>query len=267
MDEAREMNTFLSDQTRLLVLVTVCAVLWSVESIAPLYIFRQRLRRALPNIGLAVFLVISNLTLSFATANVAMFTAQRNLGVLVLVGGSPWMLCVLGIAALDLFTYFAHLLLHKSWVGWQFHRVHHSDREVNVTTAFRQHPGETLWRILWQVLAVVIFGIPMWVVTLYLVISTANAQLEHANISLKESIDRTLRFLFVTPNMHKVHHSRLQFQTDTNYSNILSVWDRLMGTYTATVKFEELCYGLDGFDEEKTQTLAGLLKAPFVRHM
>jgi sterol desaturase/sphingolipid hydroxylase (fatty acid hydroxylase superfamily) len=75
-----------------------------------------------------------------------------------------WLEVLLGIAALDLFAYCAHVLLHKSWVGWQFHRVHHSDGEVNVTTAFRQHPGETFWRVLWKMLAVALFGIPLWIV-------------------------------------------------------------------------------------------------------
>jgi sterol desaturase/sphingolipid hydroxylase (fatty acid hydroxylase superfamily) len=169
-----------------------------------------------------------------------------------------------GVMALDLFTYFAHLLMHKSWLGWQFHRVHHSDKEVNVTTAFRQHPGETVWRILWQLLAVAMFGLPLSVVLVYLVISILNAQLEHTNIKLFAPLDRVLRLLFVTPNMHKVHHSREQIETDSNYSNIFSIWDRIFGTYTATVDFSRLRYGLDGLDDREKQTLPALLKLPFL---
>jgi len=101
------------------------------------------------------------------------------------------------------------------------------------------------------------------VLVLYLTISTLNAQLEHTNIKLRESVDRVLRILFVTPNMHKVHHSREQYQTDTNYSNIFSLWDRIFGTYTSTIDFSRLRYGLDGFDEAKKQTLPALLKLPF----
>ncbi|HEV8430335.1 MAG TPA: sterol desaturase family protein [Pyrinomonadaceae bacterium] len=166
--------------------------------------------------------------------------------------------------ALDSFTYFAHVLMHKSWFGWQFHRVHHSDGEVNVTTAFRQHPGETVWRILWYVLAIATFGIPLWALLLYLAVSTLNAQLEHSNIKLWEPLDHVLRVLFVTPNMHKAHHSREQIQTDTNYSNIFSIWDRIFGTDTATVDFQRLRYGLDGFDDRRNQTFPALLKLPFV---
>jgi sterol desaturase/sphingolipid hydroxylase (fatty acid hydroxylase superfamily) len=148
-------------------------------------------------------------------------------------------------------------------LGWQFHRVHHSDKEVNVTTAFRQHPGETAWRVLWYVMAIAVFGLPMWVVLVYLVISTMNAQLEHANTRYPLALDSFLRLVLVTPDMHKVHHSREQIQTDTNYSNIFSFWDRIFGTYTSTIDFNQLRYGLDGFDARSKQTLLGLLSLPF----
>jgi sterol desaturase/sphingolipid hydroxylase (fatty acid hydroxylase superfamily) len=134
-----------------------------------------------------------------------------------------------------------------------------------VTTAFRQHPGETVWRILWQLAAVVAFGLPLWVVAVYLTLSGLNAQLEHANVRLSDRVDRLLRLIVVTPNMHKGHHSRIQKETDTNYSNIFSCWDRLCGTYTPRVNFKELRYGLAGFDDRHKQSLRGLLRMPFVK--
>src|SRR6185295_17437995 len=257
-----------SEQTRLLALVMGCAVFWSLESVVPLYIYeKNRLRRALPNILLTVLLVLTNLVLSFATVGVSNFVVNRKLGLLFVLPTLPtWLTALLGIMALDFFTYLAHLLMHKSWLGWQFHRVHHSDYEVNVTTAFRQHPGETVWRILWYGLAVAVFGIPPSLLVLYLTISTLNAQLEHTNIKLSDSVDRVLRILFVTPNMHKVHHSREQYRTDTNYSNIFSLWDRILGTYASTIDFSTLRYGLDEFDDAKKQTLLALLMLPFRVH-
>src|SRR5207253_1714256 len=122
---------------------------------------------------------------------------------------------------------------------------HHSEKVVDVTTAFRQHPGETVWRILWQLAAIIIFGLPLWVVVIYLTLSALNAQFEHANIKLNSRIDGLLRLFVVTPDMHKAHHSRRQLETDTNYSNIFSFWDRLCGTYTPRTNFKELRYGLD----------------------
>lgn len=258
------MSLELSEETRLALLVLGCAILWTAESLIPLYVYdKRRIRRAWPNVALTALLIFTNLILSFAVGAVASLVAEKRFGLLFILDVSPWLAVILGVAALDLFTYFAHVLLHKSWLGWQFHRVHHSDNEVNVTTAFRQHPGETVWRVLWYGIAIAIFGLPMPIVVIYLTLSTLNAQLEHANVRLFEPLDRFLRVVFVTPNMHKVHHSREQFQTDTNYANILSIWDRLFATYTPTVDFRRLRYGLDGLDGPANQTLRGLLKTPF----
>lgn len=205
------MHALLSEQARLLALIGLCGILWSLESIAPLYRFHQsRVRHALPNIALTLILVLTNLALSFSSAYLAGFTVRHGVGLFFLLGLPIWSIAVFGVVALDLFAYFAHVLLHKSWLGWQFHRIHHSESAVDVTTAFRQHPGETVWRILWQLAAVLVFGIPLWVVIVYLILSSLNAQLEHANIKMSSNLDRLMRLVIVTPHMHKVHHSRDQ---------------------------------------------------------
>ena len=170
-----------------------------------------------------------------------------------------------GVLILDLGAYLAHVMMHRFGIGWRFHRVHHSEPEVDVTTALRQHPIESLWRIAWQVAAIGLLGLPMPTVLLYLVMSAANAQIEHANIRILGMWDRVVRWIVVTPNMHKIHHSRLQMETDTNYSNIFSFWDRVFGTYKSPDRLSQLKYGLDGYDDARKQTLAALLKGPFVR--
>ena len=256
---------WLPDQLRVFPLIAFLALLWLLESRVPLYRYDpNRWLRDLPNLALTALLILTNVVLSFVTARISRFSLNNGFGLFFLFNLPPWLIGLSGLAAMDLLTYFAHVLLHKSWLGWQFHRVHHSDREVNVTTAFRQHPGETIWRILWQAMAIAVFGIPMWVVIIYLTISTLNAQLEHTNIKLIEPLDRVLRILFVTPNMHKVHHSREQFQTDTNYGNIFSVWDRVFGSHTSAVDFRNLHYGLEDFDGANNQTLSALLRLPFL---
>jgi len=257
----------LTDQVRLALLILFCGLLWSLESLVPLFQFRNsRVRHALPNVALTVILVVTNLALSFSSAYVAAVSEHGRVGLLSSFALSPWIHAIVGIAALDLFAYFAHVLLHKSWLCWQFYRVHHSENAVDVTTAFRQHPGETVWRFVWQLAAIVLFGIPLWIVVVYLSLSAVNAQLEHANIRLNRTLDRSLRLLFVTPHMHKVHHSRDQKETDSNYSNIFSVWDRIFGTYTSATDFGKLSYGLDGFDVAERQTLRGLLQMPFMNY-
>lgn len=260
------MQFWFSEQARLLWLSVLCGLLWSLESVIPFYRFQLgRWRHAAPNLALTGLLILTNVMLSFGTAYLATLAAQRGVGLLPLLVLTPWAALALGVAGMDFFTYVAHVLLHKTRLGWRFHRVHHSDNEVDVTTAFRQHPGETIWRIFWQLAAIVVFGVPLWVAAIYLTVSALNAQLEHANIKVPDRLDRLLRLVLVTPNMHKAHHSRAPRETDSNYANIFSGWDRLGGTYTTAIDLAQFRYGLDGFDGDDQQSLAGLLRLPFLQ--
>jgi sterol desaturase/sphingolipid hydroxylase (fatty acid hydroxylase superfamily) len=249
---------------RLSILVLMCGGLWSLESIIPLYVHRtHRLKHAATNVTLTVIFVLTNAVLSFGAAGVAGYAVRHRVGVFVIGTLSPWAQVALGIIALDLFAYLAHVSMHHSALGWRLHRVHHSERIVDVTTAFRQHPGETAWRLGWNLVAIVALGIPLWVVIVATTIAGLAAQIAHANIRFNDRLDRLVRVLFVTPPMHKVHHSREQAQTNSNYANVLSVWDRVFGTYTGPLDFHSLRYGLDGFDDERQQDWAGLLGMPF----
>jgi len=258
------MEWWLTDRSRLAVLVIACALLWSIEALVPLFRYRSgRLRRALPNLVLALGVVLVNLAFASLMAALSGVVVRNNFGLLSGMRLHPGILLVLGIAGLDLFAYIAHFLLHKMSAGWRFHRVHHSELEVDVTTAFRQHPGETIWRALWQGLGIAVFGLPFWNVPLYLSISSLNALLEHANVKMSHRLDRWLRLLIVTPNMHKIHHSRLVAETDSNYSNIFSLWDRLFATHTSWTEYRNLRYGLNGFDDNRKQGLMELMSEPF----
>jgi sterol desaturase/sphingolipid hydroxylase (fatty acid hydroxylase superfamily) len=258
------MDTWLTDQGRWAALLTACALLASVELLAPLFRYRPgRLRRVGPNLVLAAGVFVTNLAFASITASVAAFITHRGIGLLSGMRSHPWILLLSGVAGLDFSAYVAHLLLHKLPLGWKFHRIHHSELEVDVTTAFRQHPGETLWRWLWQCVGTVILGLPFWIVPLYLSLSGLNALLEHANVRMNDRFDRFLRCFMVTPNMHKIHHSRVAAETDSNYSNIFSLWDRLCGTYTRQADYRSLRYGLDGFDDSRKQRLRALITEPF----
>jgi sterol desaturase/sphingolipid hydroxylase (fatty acid hydroxylase superfamily) len=217
----------------------------------------------MPNLVLALLVVWVNISVASVMAWLSALVTENRVGLLPHVGSHPWLLALFGVAGLDFFAYLAHVLLHKIPLAWKIHRVHHSELEVDVTTAFRQHPLETLWRILWQVLAIIVFGLPFWVVTLYLSFSSLNALFEHANIKMSPRLDSWLGRVIVTPNMHKIHHSRRVIETDSNYSNIFSVWDRLCRTYTATANHQCLQYGLEGLDGDGMQKLCGLLRMPF----
>jgi sterol desaturase/sphingolipid hydroxylase (fatty acid hydroxylase superfamily) len=245
---------------RAFALLGACALLWAVESRWPLFAFgRERARHVVPNLVLAALTLLMNLAF---TATV--LPAQLDLG---LWGDAMpfWLRVVVAVAVLDFFAWLAHWLLHKMAWGWRVHRVHHSDVAVDVTTALRQHPGETLWRVAWRLPPILALGIPIPLVAIYEMLSATNALLEHSNIAVPPRVDRIVRRLFVTPNMHKWHHSRDARETDTNYGNIFSLWDRLFGTFTGQAQLARLRYGLDGFDGSDSQSLGGLLRMPIAK--
>src|SRR5689334_18799800 len=187
------MDSWITDRTRLIILLAACALLSSIELFVPLFRYRRgRLRRAFPNILLAAGVLITNLALASIAAGLCAVVTQWHVGLLAGTPVRPWILLVIGVVGLDLSAYGAHVLLHKLPIAWRFHRVHHSEPEVDVTTAFRQHPGETLWRFVWQCVGIVVFGLPFWVVPLYLSLSSLNALLEHANVRMNENLDRWL---------------------------------------------------------------------------
>jgi sterol desaturase/sphingolipid hydroxylase (fatty acid hydroxylase superfamily) len=252
--------------SRVALLLVTFAIVFLFEAAFPLFAYRRgtRLRNVSRNLAITAIFLGVNLLLHPVSPFAARLSADAQFGLSYWLGLSWVGQLALGIVGLDLFAYFAHVTMHELGWMWRFHRMHHSDNLVDVTTAFREHPGETLWRIGWHVAGVFVFGAPAWVLVAYLTLSAFNAQLEHANIKLPERLDSWLRLLFVTPNMHKMHHSRYQPETDSNYANLLSIWDRLGGTYNSGPAFAELRYGLDGFDDEEKQSLIGLLKMPFM---
>jgi sterol desaturase/sphingolipid hydroxylase (fatty acid hydroxylase superfamily) len=256
-----------SSESRVAFLLLAFAVVFLFEVAFPLFSYAKGhlLRHAVRNLILTGIFLGMNLLLSPISPFAAAIVTETKFGLSYWLGLPPAAQLVVGIVGLDLFAYFAHVTMHKfAWL-WQFHRVHHSDNAVDVTTAFREHPGETVWRSGWHIAGVIVFGAPMWVLVTYLTLSGLNAQFEHANIRLPATLDRWLRLLFVTPNMHKVHHSRHLPETDMNYSNLLSIWDRLGRSYSQGPNLADIHYGLDGFDDQEKQSVAGLLKMPFMR--
>jgi sterol desaturase/sphingolipid hydroxylase (fatty acid hydroxylase superfamily) len=171
---------------------------------------------------------------------------------------------ITGIVILDFSAgYLAHRALHIVPILWRFHQVHHSDDFVDVTTTYRTHPVETLWRFLFVIVPVWMIGIPALAVVTQRLVSAINGILEHGNIRLWNPLDRVLSLVWVTPDVHKIHHSRERSETNSNYGNVLTIYDRVFGTFTPSHRAGSVVYGLDTVDPAKIGSFRGLLSLPF----
>jgi sterol desaturase/sphingolipid hydroxylase (fatty acid hydroxylase superfamily) len=244
-------------------LVVAMAVFGALERILPLR-DRTRWNRAhlTPNLTLTAITYAINLLLNIAVLIGLQWLAARNIGLLNVAEPPVAVALIAGVAALDLGWYVTHRTMHSIAGLWPFHAVHHSDLAVDVTTTVRQHPGEVAIRFVILVSFAAGFGVSPLAFAIYRVWSVLHGMLEHANISLPAALDSAICWLFTSPNMHKVHHACQRPLTDSNYGNILSLWDRLFGTFVPPKYGIAVCYGLDDGDAAQQSTV-DLLVAPF----
>jgi len=205
---------------------------------------------------------VSNWLLASLAAAAAL--ALQPTGLMARLGWPAWVEILTGILILDFSAgYLSHRTMHMWPALWRFHRIHHSDTFVDVTTTFRTHPVESVWRFGFAVVPVWIFGIPAQAVVIQRLLQAMNGVIEHANIRLPASLDRALSLVWVTPNVHKIHHSRAVAETNSNYANVLTLYDRLLGTYTPAERAASVVYGLDDADSEAVASFPALLSMPF----
>jgi sterol desaturase/sphingolipid hydroxylase (fatty acid hydroxylase superfamily) len=254
---------------RTLILVGGLTFFWLLESAVPLFRFSyQKWRHASLNLFFTLTTIVVNFVLAFLLVKASDWTVVNQFGLLYWLSLEGWFFLISGVLLMDLIgAYFIHWLEHKVKWMWQFHIIHHSDKELDTTSANRHHPGESVFRLVFTILAVVLIGAPIWMIFLYQTMSVVLTQFNHANISMVSWLDNTLKLVFVTPNMHRVHHHYRQPYTDCNYGNIFSFWDRIFGTYR-TAPNEKLIYGVDTMMEsEKTDNIVELLKKPFTKYI
>lgn len=173
---------------------------------------------------------------------------------------------VVGFLLLDLWTYFWHRVNHQWSFLWRFHKAHHSDTEMDATTALRFHPIELALSTLLRVPLYILLGIDSGTLLWYETVLVVSTLFQHANIALPGKWDDRLRWVLVTPVMHKLHHSVLRLECNSNYSSIFSWWDRLFGTWTTTKDPGAIVLGLHDHRDRSWQSLWGILKTPFSRH-
>ena len=254
---------------RATILIGGLVFFWIIEGTIPLFSFQYNKYR---HAGLNLFFTLTTMIIGFGLAGVLLvasdYTSSREIGLLYLIPIPLWAQIIGGVILLDLIgAYFIHWLEHQVKWMWKFHLVHHSDTSVDVTTGLRHHPGETVFRITFTILAVMIIGAPMGIIMLYQSISVLFAHITHANINMPRRVDQLLSIVLVTPNMHKVHHHYTQPFTDTNYGNIFSFWDRIFGTFAQVNQTSDLTYGIDTHMEpNENARLRNLLAIPFQKY-
>lgn len=149
---------------------------------------------------------------------------------------------------------------------WRFHLIHHTDQNVDTTTANRHHPGESVFRFVFTTAGVLVAGAPIYIVFMYQSMSAALSQFNHANIQFPRALDRALSWVLVTPGMHRVHHHYVLPYTDSNFGNIFSIWDRLLGTYM-WLENKDIVFGIDTHQAHKEHSnLWEMLKIPFQKY-
>ncbi len=243
-------------------ILAVMAIGGLLEIAAPFFAATRDRDRRNANLAFTALGFLVNWLLSSAAAVLAL--SLRPTGLLSVTAWSPSVRIVLGVILLDFSVgYLSHRTLHMSSFLWRFHRIHHCDDFVDVTTTYRTHPVETVWRFLFSVVPVWLIGIPAQAVLIQRLLQSAFGIIEHSNVRLPRAVDRVLSVVMVTPNLHKVHHSRLLAETNSNYANVLTVWDRLLGTFTPSHRAYTVVYGLDDADPTRLGSFSALLGMPF----
>ena len=227
----------------------------------------SRLVRWSNNIGLVFFnSLVVRLILPLATVGVAQFAQENGWGIFNVFEVHPILVIVLTIIIFDMAIYWQHRLFHVVPMLWRLHKMHHVDQDIDVTTGSRFHPIEIILSLLIKFALVLVFGPSLLAVMLFEIILNGTAMFNHANVALPNWLDRGLRPWLVTPDMHRVHHSTILDESNSNYGFNLSIWDRLFGSYCAQPEKGHLGMniGVKGYElPTQTQYLPGMLKLPF----
>lgn len=249
---------------RLLPVLGALAFATFIEVVVPLRSQSRRLNgRLVTNLWLLAITVALGMLLNFTLALGATSIAASGMGLLQLVGVGAVGSFIVGLLALDAASYLVHRLMHQIPTLWRVHLVHHIDASVDATTAFRQHPIEGVLRFSFIAVTAWALGAPPAAIAVYRLLGALNSVLEHANIRMPRWFDRALVWLWVTPDMHKVHHSRERLETDSNYANLFSFFDRLFGSFTPSSRGPLVQYGIRGYDAPDHQSIGAVLWLPF----
>jgi sterol desaturase/sphingolipid hydroxylase (fatty acid hydroxylase superfamily) len=219
------------------------------------------------NLGLVVInTLLLRLLFPAAAVGMAALAAEQGWGVLNYFPVPFWLAVVTAVVAMDFVIWLQHVMVHAVPALWRLHRVHHADPDYDVTTGARFHPLEIILSMLIKFAAIMLLGPPVLAVIVFEVILNGMAMFNHANVQLPHALDRLLRTLLVTPDMHRVHHSVEDDEANSNFGFNLSIWDRLFGAYRAQPRngHQGMSIGIHGYREPRNVCwLSGMLSLPF----
>jgi len=253
---------------RLFAFLGVLAVMASWEIMSPRRrLTTSKLRRWTANLSVvALNTLVVRMLFATGAMGTALLAADQGWGLLNRLSLPAWFEGLLAVVALDCVLYFQHVMFHAVPAFWRFHMMHHADLDCDVTTGARFHPVEVALSMVIKLAAVVLIGPAPTAVLCFEVLLNATAMFNHSNVWMPSSVDRLLRWVVVTPDMHRIHHSTLPQETNTNFGFNLPWWDRLLGTYRRDPAqgHEGMVLGLEQFRDPARLTLAGMLALPFV---
>ena len=247
-----------------IILTSVLVVLAVLETIFKLRRrFEPRFKRIVLNVILAVpAFILLRLMLIPAMVWLASKNESWHVGFNYLYNLPVWFKNIISFVLLDYGIYWWHVILHRMPLMWRFHLVHHTDVDMDVTTAFRFHFGEMICSLIYRGTLVLLIGSSPLMVLIYEIIFEAETQFHHSNTKLPIGLERVLNKIIVTPRMHGIHHSVIKKETDSNYASIFSFWDRLHKTICLNIPQEEITIGVPAYHDDGL-TVVKLLKLPF----
>ncbi len=196
---------------------------------------------------------------------VAALSAQKGWGIFNLTDWPVWLEITLAVIILDMMIYWQHVAFHYIPFFWAFHKVHHADRDIDVTTGFRFHPIEIGLSLAYKMAIVILLGAPVVAVIIFEILLNGCAMFNHSNVKLPLGVDRIMRRFIVTPDMHRVHHSTIMSETNSNYGFSISLWDRIFKSYTPQPEkgHDSMVIGLDEHQTSGPASLIWSLILPF----
>ena len=253
---------------RLSVFLGILVVMAAWEVAAP------RRRREIPrvlrwtnNLGVVVAdTILVRLTFPIAAVGLALVAEERGWGIFNVIEAPGWVAFIVSVVVLDLVIYLQHVLFHAVPALWRLHRMHHADLDFDVTTGLRFHPVEIVLSMGIKLAAVVVLGPPAAAVLVFEVLLNGTAMFNHSNIRIPLGLDRILRLVVVTPDMHRVHHSVIPQETNSNFGFNLPWWDRLFGTYRAqpAAGHDDMTIGIELFRTPRDLWLDRMLIQPLL---